>query len=673
MEMEAGKTGTAIRKRQGMALDIDQLPGILLKRWMYIVATTLLCVALAAGYVVFKKPALLASATLLIDPQGLAESPSDPTMLRAAGAQDQSILESQVYVIQSQEVLDDVVAKLDLTKDTFLNPKAAPTKEAAMAATVAAMQKNILIERAGQSFVVEITFKHPDPVKAAKIANTIAEIYLKKVHDARSDVSSRASDAFELQAHELAQRLRKSEEKLEKFKAEHSIVSTGAQGLVIDQQVQGINQQLITAKADLEAKRAGYEQAKKLTVGSIEEGAMPEALASTALITMRANYGDQIANAKVLSTSLGANHPQMVAIRSRIASMKAEIEQELARIRESLKNETIRAEANVGALQNQLDELSRSSIDTSEAGIQARELESETEALRALYKTFLTRAEELGQRHTVNLNNSRIISRAVPIGASATLTKLLIVAAATLFGFALGSGVAVLRELAGGLFFRKASEAKSVPVAARPAPTPATAAEAATEVATAKPVLHPVIELRPAPVAPTRLRVANAVEQLLELGGKTGPSTVVVVDAGSEGDGARVVPELADALFRRHKIVMFSSGERGPVGNRALSPGLPLGNLLQFQRLSQPVEPRVSKAKPTFSHYSAGNRKADFVIIDANGSEARQHLTELLDSSNAILLVASDGDKAERVEGLMRSLAPWRNRMLGTVYYSNAA
>ena len=154
-----------------------------------------------------------------------------------------------------------------------------------------------------------------------------------------------------------------------------------------------------------------------------------------------------VARADQLSATLGSSHPQMQSARSQVAGLRQEMEDELARIRQSMKGAMERAEANATALQRRLDALTASSLDTSEAGIKARQLQSEVEALRALYKTLLTRASELGQRDTVNINNSRVISKAVPGGGSSFMVKLIIIAAGAMFGVALGSGLAVLREI----------------------------------------------------------------------------------------------------------------------------------------------------------------------------------------------------------------------------------
>ncbi|MFM2280685.1 MAG: hypothetical protein RLZZ444_2916 [Pseudomonadota bacterium] len=636
-------------------MDIFSLPGIILKRWLYVIVPVVLFVCLAAAYVVVVKPTTPVVAEILIDPQGLAAEQGKLAPDPSAPNQDSAILESQIYVLQSSEILGAVVDKLDLTEDPFIYAGPTSDKELAKAAAISSLQKRLAVERAGQSFVVELTFKHVDAKKGAEIVNTIASVFLKKIHEARGDATSRMSGAFELQAETLAARVRKAETELEKFKAEKGIVSTGQQGLVIDQQVEGVNKQLITARAELGAKLASYDQAKAVTVGSIEAGGIPEALNSTALGTMRARYADLVSTANELASSLGANHPQMRAARSQVEGMRGAIEQELTRIRQSLKNAVDRSQANVNMLQSRLDTLTQSSNNVSEAGIKARELQSEVDTLRALYKAFLSRSEELGQNQAVNINNSRIISKAVALGGGSSLAKLLIVAAAALFGIAVGSVLAVLRENFNDLFGRGKAAEPSLQMDA-PEAVPASAVSPASF-----PIAPPAIAS-----TITQMGMDGAAERILSLASAKEMPTILFLSADNDNDGEAVVARLADALYRRNKNVLYSSDH----GNERVE--TVSGSRLRFERLSHELRSRGASA-PTFRHFANRSGKTDVVLIDAGGEDARRQLLELLDKVEGIFVLTSADSKPQEVSNLVASLDPWKDRMLGTISSGRAA
>jgi succinoglycan biosynthesis transport protein ExoP len=111
---------------------------------------------------------------------------------------------------------------------------------------------------------------------------------------------------------------------------------------------------LIAARADLELKLVNYNQIKELSIGKIEASGIPEALSASSLSVMRARFSDLAARADQLSTTLGESHPQMQAVRSQVMGLQNEIENELSRIRQSMKGGLDRAEAKSNALAGRL-------------------------------------------------------------------------------------------------------------------------------------------------------------------------------------------------------------------------------------------------------------------------------------------------------------------------------
>ncbi|MBP1852031.1 GumC family protein [Rhizobium halophytocola] len=433
-----------------MNIDIFELPGILRRRIRYVVVTALVVTILAALVALRMTPVYTASTELLLDPLGLLADSNAGSAAAALPQQDQAGLDSQVYVVQSRNVLDQVVRDLDLTHDAYLldpDTLAKLSTDEAVAATSAALKEHLVVQRAGQSLVLVISAEHKVAETAASIANAVANTYLKQIDQARADAARRASNAFQGQASELRGRVAKAEAAVEKFRSENGLATTGTTGLVIDQQLAGLNQQLIAARGEEEQKQTVYEQARRLTANSVQAGGIPEALQSPAIDSLRQRYVELLDRQVQLETTLGAGHPQLRAIRSQVDSMKAAIEQELGRIRQSMQSEYQRAAANTKALQRRLDTLTRQSFDSGEAQIKLRQLQSEADAVQALYKSFLNRAEELGQQETLKTNNSRVITAATVPGGGSKLVKLLIVAAGGLFGLILGAGLAVLREL----------------------------------------------------------------------------------------------------------------------------------------------------------------------------------------------------------------------------------
>jgi uncharacterized protein involved in exopolysaccharide biosynthesis len=673
-------------------MDIFELPGILLRRWLYVVVTAALCFVLAGAYTAVVKTPTQAIAQILIDPEGLSTVQTELSPQIAGPAQDAAMLESQIYLIQSAEILGEVVDKLDLTSDPSLVKKAPADKDMARSAAIAVMQKNLFVTQQGQSFVVAVAFKHQDPAKAAEIANAISSVYLKKIHEAKSEASERASDAFQLQAQALAQRLRKAENELEAFKAANQIVSTGQQGLVIDQQVEGVNRQLLAARADLGAKRASYDQAKSLTVGSVQDGAIPEAIASVPLGTMRARYADLVAQMNERSSSLGANHPQMRAIQSQVAGMRQAIEQELERIKVSLKSAVDRGEANVAALERRLNDLTGVSFDAGAAAIQARELQSQVDTLRTLYKTFLSRSQELGQRDLADTNNSRIISKAVGVASSSMLAKIMIVIAGGLFGVMVGCGMAILREIGGGLFQRMRAEALDVaPEGARAsdaAPQPVFAPDEPAQVdATVRPDLPIIAHL--VERSPVLGRLANAsfraradiadiggrgvaliVEEIAERVVAGATDIVILLSPDRARPAAGLISKLAEGLHGEGLDILYADGD-DMAQDDAEQEDAPLSHILHYRRLSH--APSLAGQAPTFRNFVNRLRRPHVVLVDGRGAVAKRHQAALIQLADGILVLAEQGHDQDSLRSFIDNLPDGDERLIGAVMIDRAA
>ena len=674
-----------------MDIDIFQLPAILKRRLHYVLIAVAACVLLAAAYTLSLKPTFTSTAEILLDPTGLAVENVDNKGTSNSAQQEQSNLDSQIYVMQSRGVMSDVARKLDLVDDPFFAPKksasAKPLSEADRLVAVAeAMKAHVTIERAGQSLVFTISAEHPDAGKAADIANAVASVYLQQLEQSRGDAARRASNSFQVQASELRDRVLKAELAVEKFKSENGLVSTGEQGLVIDQQVQGINEQLIAARGVEEQQQTIYEQAKNLTMSAIEAGAIPEVLQSTSIGLLRDRYAELLDKRTQLATNLGANHPQLRAINSQVSNMQQAIEAELNRVRQSMRINYERAAANTKALTDRLENLTKTSFDSSAAQIKMRQLESEADAVRAIYKTFLNRAEELAQQQSVNLNNSRVITAAVPMPKSSLKLKLMIVVAAALFGTVLGSGLAVIRELLSGNRQPRQSalERAGIPVIA--------------EIADQSPPQdEPRSRLRswlafgrkpdvPAPQIAGD-GVAKAARALRDVAAGQRPATVLMMSAGSVPQAGGVVADIVHSLIDTGLGILYAAGNASDQRRRlraGSSPSLaaalardeatalaPLSDLIRYENYPPAAAQSSRPGRPTLSRYVGKTQgpDADLVIINAcGGTAAAEHLPRLIESVDAIVILADPTTVTDaEMDATLDAVGYARDLVLGSI------
>ena len=174
----------------------------------------LLMVALAVLVLGLIPPTYTSNIQVLVDPTDLRVVENDVNARAPQADSGVSIAESQVRVIQSDNVLRRVVEKLHLDRDEeFVRPETSnpvlywlrgvvmgmlPPHVSRDPVNIAldTLQRNIIVRRPERTFVIDVAVQSRDPAKAALIANSIGDAYFAEETAARMESAKRASDAL---------------------------------------------------------------------------------------------------------------------------------------------------------------------------------------------------------------------------------------------------------------------------------------------------------------------------------------------------------------------------------------------------------------------------------------------------------------------------------------------
>lgn len=668
-----------------MDIDINQLPGILRRRWIYPVAATAACGLLALGVAFMQTPTYRASVELILDPAALQNPTGTPDAASAvAGAM---ATDSQLYVMQSTEVMSSVVDALKLQNDPWLAPARSGgllsrllggtlTEDQRKQEAIAALRDDIAVVRAEQSLVFQITAKHPNAKIAAEIANATADAYLSMTDSSRSGSAKRVGASLKAQADDLAQKLSKAQGEVEAYKAAHGLYSTPTKGLVADQQLEDLNQQLVAARTRVEQQKTIYDQASKLSMADVEAGSIPEALQSSALVSLRTRYAQLLDAEAQLAANLGQQHPQLKAARSQVASMRSSINGEIDRIRASFKNNYQRAVSDRDALQARYNALARANSDASDARTRLAQLESEAQALKEMYQSTLARAENLSGGPNVTPSSSRIISAAVPPEKPSGAPKILIVLAGMLFGSALGSALAVLRELL-DRFLRQRNNPTAPDGAVRSGgsgndnPSPGN-----VEIVP----FGPVAQVRPntpvvrTAVAPAQSETARAADLIRQAFRNTTASRVDVLFYPTNGvaDTTAVIREIAEYLAEAGCVAFYADGVETVAVARPLivrrGPRVALA-----ARTEPPEEGLFYRPVAGSSLIRQEGRGPVFHLADGSGRSAIALLPGILEQADATMIVVGTATPQREIEDLIDSLSLGQAKFLGAVVTTGQA
>ncbi|TCP83586.1 uncharacterized protein involved in exopolysaccharide biosynthesis [Rhizobium sp. PP-CC-2G-626] len=694
-----------------MDIDVFQLPSIVMRRIGIVIVTALIFGGLGFAFVLSQPAVFRASTQILLDPERLAavgQSAGDT----AAPAQAQQAIDSQIYVMQSFSVLSEAERNLALQEDPFFqakvgligrllgrSPSLPVSEEAAAAGAAATLAQNLIIARADQSLVFTITAQHPNAARAAEIANTVSAIYLEKANKIGSDKSLKASMSLQVEAEELRKRLLEAEDKVVKFRTQNGLISTGEKGLVTDQQLEAVTQQLGSARAALEQQQINYNQVRTLTTGDLASGAIPEALQQTSVTTLRTRYAQTLDRLAELQTSLGSRHPQLQTAQAQAESMRRALESELKRVQDSVRNTYERSKANVAALETRFAALRNANGDSGDARTTLAQLQSEADAIRGVYTSFVTRSEELSRQYDIGSGNSRIISEALPPTKTTRASALLVAIAGFLFGAAAGSAIAVGLDLIDGRVTsdRQIVDTLGVPVIARIAARQTRGTSDVPDdgwpsgrsrrngglAARMKRRLpfsgkaaarsHAAERQREAGVTRSAYVLTDAVAAL--------PARIVFLSPSMEKPDETLVGDIALALADTGAAVDIAAASvpassllAGTLKRMQMG-GVPAFESVSYRRLDRHAMPRQrSRASGSLLSAAVKPAPADFSVVDATGEENAARLMAFVKDSDAIAIVIRPGRVGRAdLKDLAQTLGPWRTKLVGVVIVEASA
>ncbi|MFA6279331.1 MAG: polysaccharide biosynthesis tyrosine autokinase [Bdellovibrionales bacterium] len=345
---------------------------------------------------------------------------------------DSATLRSEIDIITSRSVLDRVIKKLNLLQDPEFNnagrswarlfnpmnwmrepPPAeeAEREQAQKTATAKALQKKLAVVNDGRSMSLYITLESQDPKKAALIANTIADEYLVDQLEAKYEVAARANKWLSERLTTLRQEVENSERVVENFRQKANLIQIDG-GTVATRQMQEINMQLITARAQTSQAEARLRSAQAMVNagGSIEGSS--DVLSAPLIQRLREQEAEVRRKEAELATRYGDRHPTMINARAERMDIQRKIAEEVQKILKSLASEVDIAHAKDRQLQSELTRLEGKAGSELKDTVQLRQLQREADASRTLYENFLARFKQTTEQQEMQLPDTRIIARA---------------------------------------------------------------------------------------------------------------------------------------------------------------------------------------------------------------------------------------------------------------------
>ena len=285
-----------------------------------------------------------------------------------------------------------------------------------------------------------------DREKAALIANAIADAYLTDQLNSKYEATQRASGWLIDRIADLKQKVLTSDLAIQKFKADHDLISAGGR-LVSEQQLGEVNTQLVSAAAETAKAEARYARIKSILDGGNTDAVVTEAIGNNMIDQLRLKFLAAAKRASDLAPKLGPTHGAVANARMEMRQYERLMFEELGRIAESYLSDLVIAQSKEKALRSSFKELVGGNASANVTAVALRELEREAETYRTLYQAFLLRYQEAVHQQSFPITDARVVTSALAPTSPSHPKTAIILALSLLLGGALGAATGGMREL----------------------------------------------------------------------------------------------------------------------------------------------------------------------------------------------------------------------------------
>ena len=331
---------------------------------------------------------------------------------------NQAFLLTQIELLKSEKLAEDVVVSLNLINDDnfiAVGQSSSMSREQKVRFATNILKNKLSVEPVGSSRIIEISFIHTDPKKAALIANTVTKNFISNSLESEVNSTRFAREFLEGRLVTVRQSLEDAERGLVEYASANNIIrlqsedDSGANGDLATSSLVTLDEKLTLAQLDRIQAESAYN-------ASLTSSFLIETLESSTLTNLKkertALNSEYLEKLKIFKPE----YPDMLELQSRIELFDREIAQETDLIVQGQRNELKRkfeltkvAEAD---LTQRVQELKSSVVSTREKSIDYNILQRQVETERTQYEALLQRLKEVSVSDDVGSNLVEIVDPA---------------------------------------------------------------------------------------------------------------------------------------------------------------------------------------------------------------------------------------------------------------------
>jgi len=298
------------------------------------------------------------------------------------------------------------------------------------------------VEPVRGSHLVDVTFLSEDPKFSAVAVNSLLDEYVNQNLELKLQSTQGMLDWLDKELENQQRRVQDSERALAEYREKENALSLDDKQNIIVSRLNQLNDAVTRARTERVQKESLYNQVKAISTGTTPD-AIPAIATNAAVASAKAKLIElQREKAKLLER-YAEKHPQVINVNAALQDAQRQVDFEIARAVQSVKNEYETAVLQEQTLARNLEGAKSEAQDLNRKGIGYGVMEREAKSNREVYQSLLTREKELRVSANSRTNNVRVVDRAEtprgPVSASGRRTVMM----SMFIGLVLAVGVAL--------------------------------------------------------------------------------------------------------------------------------------------------------------------------------------------------------------------------------------
>ena len=465
------------------------------KRRGIVAGCTAFCVAVAILICIFMHPRYKATATIELNQEKSSGGDALSSLASLAGGDSDELktkIDTEIAVIEDDSIALAVMNNMGMLRlenpDRFSKEAGPLVSPEALPATrreslVGNFKEHLEVKELESSRLIAITYTDRDPVQAAKIANQVVAEYKSYLLNSNFSSSKEVSRWLSAQLGDLSDQVAKSQQAVADFEHTHNLSSAmlglstlggssasasgvggggggggGSVSIPELERLTALNEEVTQA----EAARLGHEAIYRLAstenpdvISSLGSSSLPGLSNSTVMsqgngLDILNSLREQEASARVAyasaETKYGLRNPHLTDLANQLKSIRDQIQNEIAKIKQRAKNDLVLAQQNEQALRSAFEAQKLVTSKMNDDVVQLGVLLAQARSSRALYDILYARLQEANIDAGNSATNVTVADPARPPGGYYMPQRTLFIMVGLFGGLFLGTGVAYLLE-----------------------------------------------------------------------------------------------------------------------------------------------------------------------------------------------------------------------------------